>query len=162
MKLLRRFPSIKGFTIIELLVVIAILGVLITFGINLWQRAVVNARDATREQDLNQVKTALELYFDENGSYTPSNSGDIGCEDVPGGRTISWGIEFECFGIRYMKRLPRDPIAITSHHYCYVASGATPDSFELWADMENDNNSNTSDSPPAACMGYDYVIVNSN
>ncbi|QQG40699.1 MAG: prepilin-type N-terminal cleavage/methylation domain-containing protein [Candidatus Levyibacteriota bacterium] len=67
-------PAIRlqtGFTLIELLVVIAILGIL-TAGI----LVVVNpidqiqrARDTQRKQELAQIQRALEVYYNDNGTY---------------------------------------------------------------------------------------------
>lgn len=182
MKLLKKFPSIKGFTLktrsgasekslkgftlIELLVVIAILGVLAAFGINLWQRAVVNARDQTRRHDLNQVSTALEFHFEHNGFYPESSVSDINCFEETGDpllMLISWGTgEFRCLGFTYMSQLPDDTIATPTRNYCYIHYGPN---FELWTVMENHNNSNTGDSPPVGrCLGtgYNYIIISSN
>ncbi|MCH8821575.1 type II secretion system protein [Patescibacteria group bacterium] len=204
MQLLKRLPSFrdftlktqsgasekfkKGFTLIELLVVIAILGVLITFGINLWQRAVVNARDAVRQRDLEQVKTALELYFEDHGFYPPETErighpgegqDHISCFGSAGFRGIGWGSRFDCRSasaqdIVYIKNLPRNPHGTLPGgvgDYCYNAevidlpTKASSDFFELWAVMENDHNSNTTDI--AVCIGegvglgtvhYNYVI----
>ena len=160
----------KGFTLIELLVVIAILGVLITFGINLWQRAVVNARDATREQDLNQFKTALELHFENNGTYPPSAVGDVHCSDDTGvARSISWnGIDpFRCDNITYMKILPVDPGNVITPNYCYHAEPAPAVGstwFEIHILMENEANANTpevlvSDCPNGTHL-KNYILTN--
>ena len=179
MRLPKKFPPIKGFTrpnfakqklvgftLIELLVVIAILGILVTIGINLWQRAVVNARDQTRRHDLNQVNTALEFHFEHNGCYPLSSVSDINCFEETGDplpRSISWGTgEFRCLGFTYMRQLPDDPIATPTRNYCYIHYGPN---FELWTVMENHNNSNTGDSPGVGrCVGtgYNYIIISSN
>ena len=144
------FNKNKGFTLIELLVVIAILGILATLGFASFQRAQLNARDAKRIQATDQVKIALELYFDTNLEYPTSNPlGELQCESPI--KTILWGNEFECDGQIYMKTLPESPGTI---EYCYVAAGTPPSSYNLYAQMENDNNANLS--PEVTCNSEDY------
>lgn len=65
----------KGFTLIELLAVIAIIGILASLAAISISNATKRARDAGRQQDLHNLKTALELYSQDNGNY-PDNSGD--------------------------------------------------------------------------------------
>ncbi len=60
----------KGFTLIELLVVIAIIGILATIASVSMGNARKKARDSKRLADVNQMKTALELYYNENEKYT--------------------------------------------------------------------------------------------
>ncbi|MBI3420800.1 MAG: type II secretion system protein [Candidatus Sungbacteria bacterium] len=65
----RQSRSKKGFTLIELLVVIAIIGVLASIVLASLNTARRKARDTRRVADMNQVKLALELYFDSARSY---------------------------------------------------------------------------------------------
>jgi len=74
----------KGFTLIELLVVIAIIGLLATMAVVSFSGAQSKARDAKRISDVTQLMKALELYYDENGSYI--NSGNC-ASTIPG---ASW------------------------------------------------------------------------
>lgn len=59
----------NGFTLIELLVVIAIIGLLSTLAIVALGAARAKSRDARRLADLKQIQTALEMYYNETGSY---------------------------------------------------------------------------------------------
>jgi general secretion pathway protein G len=59
----------KGFTLIELLVVIAIIGLLSTLAVVALNNARQKSRDARRISDIKQIQTALELYYNEAGTY---------------------------------------------------------------------------------------------
>ncbi len=61
----------KGFTLIELLVVISIIGVLASIVLASLNSARVKARDARRIADLDQIKTALNFYYDSNNRPVP-------------------------------------------------------------------------------------------
>lgn len=65
----------KGFTLIELLVVIAIIGILSTIGLVALNGAREKARDAQRQSDLAQYRTALALYYDDNSFAYPDVDG---------------------------------------------------------------------------------------
>ena len=97
----------QAFTLIELLIVIAVIGILVAvilpnlIGMREW------ARDTVRKNDVNQLKKALRLYFDDFGAYPKnSSSGLICCNDDPTTCTISCGSNFVVNGTSYMKSLP--------------------------------------------------------
>lgn len=62
----------RGFTFIEILVVITIIGVLMMIGAANFSVANKKARDGRRQGDLEQIRSALELYRTEEGTY-PAN-----------------------------------------------------------------------------------------
>ena len=64
----------RGFTLIELLVVIAIIGVLSSVVLASLNSARQKARDAQRVSNLIEIRTALEMYYSDNGSY-PNSGG---------------------------------------------------------------------------------------
>ncbi|MFA5163033.1 MAG: prepilin-type N-terminal cleavage/methylation domain-containing protein [Patescibacteria group bacterium] len=86
----------QGFTLIELLVVIAIIGLLSTLSIVALNNARARSRDARRVSDVKQMQTALELYYNDVGSYPPSAS-------VTAGGTIANGSTV------YMQIVPTAP-----------------------------------------------------
>lgn len=59
----------KGFTLIELLVVIMIIGILAAIIVVSISNARSKSRDAKRLQDMQQIRTALELFYNQNGYY---------------------------------------------------------------------------------------------
>ncbi len=59
----------KGFTLIELLVVIAIIGILAGIVLVSLSGARASARDARRQADIDSIKTAMELFYNDNNAY---------------------------------------------------------------------------------------------
>jgi prepilin-type N-terminal cleavage/methylation domain-containing protein len=61
--------KLSGFTLVELLVVISIIGILSSFAIVSLNAARTKARDALRKGDMAQLRTALNLYYDDFSAY---------------------------------------------------------------------------------------------
>ena len=59
----------SGFTLIELLVAVAIFAILTALAVVSYTSANRRARDGRRRSDLEQVRTALEIYRADNTSY---------------------------------------------------------------------------------------------
>jgi prepilin-type N-terminal cleavage/methylation domain-containing protein len=76
---MNRRQNNKAFTLIELLVVIAIIGMLSSVVLVSLNSARAKARDAQRLSHMNQILSALQLYWDKYGRY-PSISGDSCCD----------------------------------------------------------------------------------
>lgn len=104
----------SAFTLIELLVVIAIIGILSTLAVVALQSARSKARDSKRIADVKQMQTALELYFNDNGSYPTSVTSTIATS-----------------GIVYMSSVPTAPTpadgscSTTTNAYTYSSDGST-------------------------------------
>ena len=67
----------EGFTLVELLIVIAIIGILVAMAIIAIDpiRVLQDTRDTKTRTEMNQVKTSLQLYFNENNSYPATLAG---------------------------------------------------------------------------------------
>ena len=59
-----------GFTLIELLVAVTIIGVLTVLGTLSYQKTNQKARDGRRKADLEQIRTALEIYRTDTSDST--------------------------------------------------------------------------------------------
>jgi len=116
----------RGFTLIELLVVIAIIGLLSTVIMTSLNSARRKARDARRKIDMKQIQQALDLYYDDNGSY-PSTGGAWRGVSVNGGSRNTSGPNAYIPGLtpKYMNNLPVDPNDVRSgwSGYLYRSDG---------------------------------------
>ena len=78
------------------------------------------ARDAKRIADINQIRSAVEIYFDDNGEYPQrATFADLQTDLVP----------------RYLTHFPNDPLNTGVHTYWYAFRGAQR--FHLSANLEN-------------------------
>jgi type II secretion system protein G len=119
----------KGFTLVELLVVIAIIGILASIVLVSLNAARQRGRDARRIADLNQIRTGLETYFLDNGSYPDATSS---------------------LAPAYMSAVPADPGGTA---YGYDNCGTGNNDFTLRATLETDNAALDNDIDTAACSG---------
>ena len=84
----------SGFTLIELLVVIAIIGMLSSIVLASLNSARLKARDTRRFADMEQLQTALALYYDTNAAYPPSSLSGSGCWGVWESGNVTGGGSF--------------------------------------------------------------------
>ena len=69
--------KLTGFTLIELLIAVSIIAILSVIGIVSYAQINKRSRDTKRISDLEQVRSALELYKIDNGVY-PGSSDNAG------------------------------------------------------------------------------------
>lgn len=92
-----------GFTLIELLVVISIIGILIALSFVGFNQARKSARDSKRKADLEQIRSALEIYRNDQKTYPDDFSG---CSYT----SLTSGTEV------YMAEIPKDPFCPTQYY----------------------------------------------
>lgn len=133
----------KGFTLVEMLVVISIIGILSSFAVVSLNSARQKARDALRKGDMAQLRTALNLYYDDNNyRYPACGTLDILATDFGATVGTGAGTGSTCYstilasaltsGTRpLMDRIPEDPRNPTNdsvvdpiHIYRYVSDGS--------------------------------------
>lgn len=140
----------RGFTLIELLVVIAIIGVLSSVVLSSLNTARMKARDARRIADLAQIRTALELFYDDKGYYPQSSCG----WDCNGYRYSYNSSSWDAFAADlapYLADVPKDPLNTggcppwnaNCFTYAYGNVGRTLYSpqYDLTAQLEDPNSS---------------------
>lgn len=145
----------KGFTLIELLVVISIIGILIGLSIFGLQGARTSSRDARRKADLEQIRSALEIFKSDCDKYYVGASlpaSLIGISGSPYGSS--------CLPAnRYIEQMPVD--AVPGRSYAYISDGTT---YTLCASLEQYTGSAVvCGSLPASSCGTDgsnYVVKN--
>lgn len=124
----------KGFTLIELLAVIAIIGILAALSIIGINQALVRARDTQRKNDLTNVKKALELYAQDNGTY-------------PTGAQFS---SLQSALSPYIRNWVNDPRPVAGAYggYFYTSDGTD---YVLRVKLENDNDRQTITNSSITC-----------
>ena len=136
-------PPKAGFTLIEVLVAATLIGLLATVGLSGFQAVTRSGRDALRKSDLEQIRSALEIYKSENSSY-------------PTATTLCVPDDLESQG--YINPLPSDP---KSYSYCYVPNGSPPLAYELCAHLENAVDTDSYCGPATNCGGScNYRVIN--
>jgi prepilin-type N-terminal cleavage/methylation domain-containing protein len=96
-----------GFTLVEVLVAATILATLVG-GVLLTLNPIeqINkGQDAQRMSDLQAVKTALDLYYNDTGCYPTADDGNPGTS----GDGVPFGNEWRISNTVYMKEVPEDP-----------------------------------------------------
>ena len=165
MKNLKRglVPSeVDGFTLIEILIVMIILGILSVLVTGNFVNSLKKGRDARRKSDLEQIRNALEMYYEDKKDYPQFDifaaSGNKLCESQD--CTDASGNPEKI----YMQSISNDPkhdpadANSPSYRYCY-----SPNAFRLHAQLENTNDmaaGTTSTAgmtcvPAGACDGSD-------
>lgn len=129
-----------GFTLVELLVVISIISILASIALVSFRSTQMKGRDAQRKSDLKQMANALELYYSDYGKY-PDGTADgkiTGCSGNP----CTWGTDSFTDGKTvYFKVVPKDPTKGDNYFYRVPDAGANPQKFQIFAHLENTQDS---------------------
>lgn len=146
----KRFIAGAGFTLIELLVVISIIAILIGLSVFGLLGARTASRDARRKADLEQIRSALEIYKADCGTY-PLNTG-AGAFVLPGSTSL-YGSKTSgtvCLtSTPYLSAVPVDPLP--SQNYYYAANPVNGSTYRLCAAMEQEPVPTTDPSQLVSC-----------
>jgi general secretion pathway protein G len=104
-----------GFTLIELMVVILIIGLLATIVVQNLRNATDRAKRVKAQADISQIKSALDRYYLDAGSYPTSDQGLPALISSP-----TTGNDPKDWGGPYIERIPPDP---WGHPYFYQSDG---------------------------------------
>ncbi len=143
---------IRAFTLIELLVVIAIIGILASVVIVSLDNAKMKARDARRFSDINQIRKALLLYYEDHGDYPVVPP--VGSNYWVDSMMPAWSSVLGTALSPYLKVMPIDPLNVNvtnsdgtqnygqSHLYIYQNTKSPTNcpgrtTYDLVAKLEN-------------------------
>ncbi|PIS09681.1 hypothetical protein COT75_00595 [Candidatus Beckwithbacteria bacterium CG10_big_fil_rev_8_21_14_0_10_34_10] len=124
----------KAFTLIEVLVATTIIAILTAIAVNSYASAQKKSRDGKRKADLETVRSALEMYRVDVGSY-------------PSGVTYAAMIN-NLITANYLKTTPADPKP-SEYNYEYTSTNVY--SYCICAHVESSATVNECDCSPGNC-----------
>lgn len=124
----------QAFTLIELLVVMLIIAALALLLIGNFMSSLTKGRDSKRKGDLNQLRQAVEMYYEDKRSYPPQSS-DL-TTGSPNHIYINKSQPFIVSQKTYVNRLPEDPNSSFDYVYLTDAQGTY---YRLFSCIENRN-----------------------
>lgn len=126
----RSLREFRGFTLVELLVVIAIIGILATLLLLQLGVARGKARDTKRIADVNQLRSAIEQYFDDNTAKYPT--------------TLTLGVGGTLTKYFTVNVMPTDPLTAAAYGYAFDPL-VSPIKYQMWTHLENKSAALSSD-----------------
>lgn len=151
-----------GFTLIEIMVATTIIAVLSVIGIVSYNSVNKRSRDAKRKSDLEQVRSALEMYRADNGSYPGTSATFITLTTLDAGNGTGPLVP------SYLPSIPMDPKSRTTtpipYYYSPTGNGPPYYSYCLCGGVESDSGKNdcavTGTSPPVGIIRSAYCLRN--
>lgn len=149
MKIQNKYHIKRAFTLLELLITIGIIALLVTGGIVSYSTLSKNGRDARRKADVEQLRSALEMYKsnDANASYP-------GIYDVPN-TTSGWSYfkDVQTAFKSYINKVPSDPkppdpAPIGSCNDYLYAVDATYKKYTIYTYLENTSSTDATSVKP--------------
>ena len=138
----------KGFTLLEVLVSATIIVVLTSIGLVSYSSVNKKSRDVKRRGDLEQIRSALEIYRSDNGAYPAAGAGSVTNAQNLASSLVS----------TYAPAIPDDPATAGDYYYQAIATGGVYSSYCVCANLESITSGSSSTctvSLPASC---DYGV----
>lgn len=144
----------SGFSLVELLITVSIIAILIAIGVASYATINRQSRDTKRKSDIEQIRSALEMYRADVGSYPTAGAGSwvvtSSSTDPTAGLTPA-------LVSTYLAVVPLDPKSAQSYMYMATnASGGYYYGYCLSALLESENPTDTC--TPSA--GQTYGVKN--
>ena len=121
-----RQKTIRGFTLLEILVSITIVAVLTAIGIVSYSSVNKRSRDVKRKSDLEQIRSALEMYRSDNGGYPNIGAGFLSASGL-GTYLVDTG---------YMPAVPTDPSPSSGYYYDAIDTSGAYTSYCICVNLE--------------------------
>lgn len=137
-----------GFTLVELLVVISIIAVLLGLSLFSLQGAKESGRNARRKSDLEMIRSGIELYKSDCGTYPLSPLPDPLLGDDSSSSCLSSNI--------YISEIPDDPQP-AERGYIYTSNGII---YELCAALEGVTGTETCGGTSNCGEACNYRVTN--
>lgn len=115
----------SGFTLMEILISVSIIAVLSVIGVTAYSSINKRSRDAKRASDMEQVRSALEMYRSDNGFYPELQDGTTNSFESLS--SLDSGDGTGPLIPKYMPSIPSDPKSTdaTPIPYYYAPLGAS-------------------------------------
>jgi general secretion pathway protein G len=138
----------NGFTLIEILVAASIIAVLSVVGVTSFTSINKRSRDARRKSDVEQVRSALEMWRSDNGSYPGNTTWQILSNQLSG------------LVPNYLPALPADPQTTSNYYYRTIGVSAPYYSYCICANVESDTGSSTCGAGVTNGSSCNYYLKN--
>lgn len=127
----------EGYTFIEIMIVIVLMGLMMAIALTAYAGVRKSSRDGTRKADLETIRSSLEMYRSDEGSY-PAQASDLVTD--------------------YLQSLPKDPT--TAVDYPYTRSGTNVNNYVLCASLELGSGNLTSACGSCGSRDCNYLVRN--
>jgi general secretion pathway protein G len=144
------FVRMEAFTLIELLVVISIMGILLALSVFGMQQARQASRDGRRKADLEQIRSALEMFKSDCNKYYIGSA-------LPSSLVGNTSYSSTCLPANiYISQVPVDPLPSTNR-YSYSSDGTT---YVLCAALEQASSMDVSGCGSCGDTACNYKVKN--
>lgn len=115
-----------GFTLLEVLVSATIIAVMTAVGMVSYSSVNKRSRDVKRRADLEQIRSALEMYRSDNGQYP----------NIGGGFLNTSGLSTALVTGGYMPAVPDDPATTGNYYYDAISTSGVYSSYCICGNLE--------------------------